>query len=96
MKGTELQGRKAAKRRCWCSYPGARLHGVAQITAEVTGLVLGLVAAGQLGPALRNKRRDWSNHSKRQPPRKRPTTVILFRVVYWLLEVVGSHCVLHF
>lgn len=39
-------------------YTGAGLHRVAQITAEVTGLVLGLIAAGQLGQALRNKRID--------------------------------------
>lgn len=33
----------------WCSYIGTSLHGVAQITAEVAGLVLGLIAAGELG-----------------------------------------------
>lgn len=63
-------------------YTGARLHRVAQITAEVTGLVLGLIAAGQLGQALRNKRIDWCNHGKGQSPRKRPTTRIMSRVAY--------------
>lgn len=52
-------------------YTGAGLHRVAQITAEVTGLVLGLIAAGQLGQALRNKRIDRCNHGKGQSPRKK-------------------------
>lgn len=34
-------------------YAGAGLHGVAQVAAEVAGLVLALVATGQLGQALR-------------------------------------------
>lgn len=36
------------------TYTGTRLHRVAQVTAEVSGLVLCLVAAGQLGQALNN------------------------------------------
>lgn len=39
-------------RRKSCPYTGTGLHRVAQIAAEVTGLVLGVVAAGQLGQAL--------------------------------------------
>lgn len=43
----------------WFPYTGTRLHRVAQITAEVSGLVLCLIAAGQLGQALRDKRTHW-------------------------------------
>lgn len=45
--GVELQGKKK-------TYTGTRLHRVAQVAAEVSGLVLCLVAAGQLGQALNN------------------------------------------
>lgn len=41
------------------SHVGARLHGVSQVTAEEAGLVLSVVAAGQLAQALRTERREW-------------------------------------
>lgn len=34
------------------SYTGTRLHGVSEITHKVAGLVLSLVAAGQLSEVL--------------------------------------------
>lgn len=37
------------------SYIGARLHWVSQVTVEEAGLVLQLVAAGQLAQTLRNR-----------------------------------------
>lgn len=40
------------------SYVGARLHGVSQVTAEEAGLVLSVVAAGQLAQALRTERQE--------------------------------------
>lgn len=76
-------------------YTGAGLHRVAQITAEVTGLVLGLIAAGQLGQALRNKRIDWCNHGKGQSPRKRPAVIVSHEwyISRWKLWVFTVSCV---
>lgn len=40
------------------SYIGASLHWVSQVTDEEAGLVLSVVAAGQLAQALRTERRE--------------------------------------
>ena len=56
--------KKRTAKRQGCPYISTRLHRVSQITDEVSGLVLRVIAAGQLGQALINKRTDWSNHSK--------------------------------
>lgn len=66
---TERGGQRESERETYpYPYARARLHGVAEVTAEITGLVLSLITAGQLGKALKHKQtnthtRDYT-HSR--------------------------------
>lgn len=69
---THKEREKKGRQRC--SYTGSRLHGVAQVAAEVAGLVLRLVAAGQLGQALGSRR---TNPSETRHSADRPKKVLI-------------------
>lgn len=60
------------------AYAGPGLHGVAQIAAEVAGLVVGVVAAGQLAQALGKQKealRKNPNHAFQSRPGFRLTSL---------------------
>lgn len=57
------------------SYIGARLHWVSQVTVEEAGLVLQLVAAGQLAQTLRNRETpETSEQEAVWPPEQRKSS----------------------
>lgn len=74
--------------RLMCSYIGTRLHRVSQIAAEVAGLVLSFIAAGQLAQALRNKRNERFQYSLRKYK-----MVSEWHVACWMLWVFTVSCI---